>query len=101
MANYGKKQLTFNVTNGSQAYTHYLSVDSTTNLAQATHNGTSIVVGGSGGRLVTITVAAVADWKAIEAFQAAYNTLMADSQLTSSAVDIDTSSIDPSAVVVS
>ena len=96
-----KKQLTFLVdVGGGNSYTHYLSVDSTTNFGQATHNGTSLVVSG-GGRLITITVAAVADWKAIDAFQAAYNTLMGDSALVTTAVDIDTDSIDPSAVVVS
>ena len=101
MANYGKKQLTFTVLASGQSYTHYLSVDSTTNFGQSLHNATTVTCSNSGGRLVSITVAGVADWKAIEAFQTAYNTLMADSQLTSVAVDIDTSSIDPSAVVVS
>jgi hypothetical protein len=95
-----KKQLTFTVLASGNSYTHYLAVDSTTNFGQATHNGTSLTVSG-GGRLVTITVAAVADWKAIEVFQTAYNTLMGDSALVTTAVDIDTDSIDPSAVVVS
>lgn len=95
-----KKQLSFLVNNGAQSYTHYLSVDSKTNFGQATHNGASLVVSGDG-RLITITVAAVADWKAIEAFQAAYNTLMGDSQLALQAVDITTDALVPAAVVVS
>lgn len=88
------------VNNGAQSYTHYLSVNSKTNFGQATHNGTSLLVSGESG-LITITVAAVADWKAIEAFQAAFNTLMGDSQLALQAVDITTDALVPAAVVVS
>jgi hypothetical protein len=95
-----KKQLSFLVNNGAQSYTHYLTVDSQTNFGQATHNATSLLVSSSH-NLITITVAAVADWKAIEAFQAAFNTLMGDSQLALQAVDITTDALVPSAVVVS
>ena len=92
-----KKQLSFVVNDGANSYTHYLSVNSKTNFGQATHNGLSLLVSGESG-LITITVNAVADWAAIEAFQAAYNTLMGDSQLALQAVTLGT--VVPSKVVV-
>jgi len=84
-----KKQLSFLVNDGANTYTHYLSVSSETNFGQDTHNATALLVSSEGG-LITITVNAVADWKAIEAFQAAYNTLMGDSQLALQAVTLGT-----------
>ena len=92
-----KKQLSFVVNDGANTYTHYLSVNSKSNFGQATHNATSLLVSGESG-LITITVGAVNDWAAIEAFQTAYNTLMGDSQLALQAVTLG--SVVPSAVVV-